>query len=97
MKMLNHRNNYTDDLKKEREVLLNLAQQKYVTWHICRFLSNTLAWCHLVRKSGEWGRKVMQGTVSQAGARARWSFSREEWGGLGGGWGQKVQTAAAQR
>lgn len=30
MKMLNHKNNFKDDLNKEREVTLNLAQQKHL-------------------------------------------------------------------
>lgn len=48
----------------------------------------------LVRKRGEWGRKVIQGTGSQAGARAWWSLSREEWEGW---WRLGIETEAAGR
>lgn len=75
MKMLNHRNNYTDYLNKERSSS-KFGSAEIFIWHICGSPSNILAWCNWVRKRREWGRKVIWGTVSQAGARTWWSFPR---------------------
>ena len=51
----------------KRENFSTCGSAEIFTWHICRSLSNILAWFSLVRLRGKEGSELIQGKVSQRG------------------------------